>query len=53
MKSIISPKVEIRKSGINKKGMFAKELIKKDEIFTNRPFLLFYSIICNFLCSFS
>lgn len=32
MKSIISPKVEIRKSGINKKGMFAKELIKKDEI---------------------
>lgn len=32
MKSIISPKVEIRKSGISKKGMFAKELIKKDEI---------------------
>lgn len=32
MRSRISPKVEIRKSGINKTGMFAKEHIYKDEI---------------------
>ena len=32
MKSRISPKVEIRSSGINKKGMSAKELIYKGEI---------------------
>ena len=32
MKSRISPKVEIRTSEINKKGMFAKELIHKGEI---------------------
>ena len=32
MKSRISPKVEIRSSGINRKGMFAKELIYKGEI---------------------
>ena len=32
MKSRISDKVEIRNSGINKKGMFAKELIYKGEI---------------------
>lgn len=32
MKSIISPKVEVRKSDIDKTGMFAKEPIKKGEI---------------------
>lgn len=32
MRSRISPKVEVRKSGINKIGMFAKEHISKDEI---------------------
>lgn len=32
MKSRISCKIEIRPSGINKKGMFAKELIHKGEI---------------------
>lgn len=32
MKSIISDKVEIRESGINKKGMFAKANINKGEI---------------------
>ena len=32
MKSIISPKVEIRNDGINQKGMFAKELIRKGEV---------------------
>ena len=32
MRSRLSPKVEIRSSGINKKGMFAKEPIQKDEI---------------------
>lgn len=32
MKSRMSKKVEVRKSGINKKGMFAKELINKGEI---------------------
>ncbi|MBU1133096.1 MAG: SET domain-containing protein-lysine N-methyltransferase [Patescibacteria group bacterium] len=32
IKSRISPKVEIRKSKINDKGMFAKENIKKDEM---------------------
>lgn len=32
MKSRISCKVEIRSSGINRKGMFAKELIHKGEI---------------------
>lgn len=32
MKSRLSPKVEIRSSGINRKGMFAKEPIQKDEI---------------------
>lgn len=32
MKSRISPKVEIRSGGIDKKGMFAKELIHKGEI---------------------
>lgn len=32
MKSRISDKVEIKESGINKKGMFAKEPIKKGEI---------------------
>lgn len=32
MKSIISSKVEIRSSGINKRGMFAKEDIAKGEI---------------------
>lgn len=32
MKSRISPKVEIRASGIDKKGMFAKEFIHKGEI---------------------
>lgn len=32
MRSRLSPKVEIRSSGINRKGMFAKALIKKDEI---------------------
>jgi len=32
MKSVISNKVEIRKSGIDSFGMFAKELIKKGEI---------------------
>lgn len=32
MKSIISPKVEVRSGGIDKKGMFAKEDIAKGEI---------------------
>lgn len=32
MQSIISSKVEVRKSGIDKYGMFAKELIYKDEV---------------------
>lgn len=32
MKSRLSPKVEVRSSGINRKGMFAKEPIEKDEI---------------------
>lgn len=32
MRSRLSPKVEVRSSGINQKGMFAKELIQKDEI---------------------
>lgn len=32
MKSIISPKVEVRTGGIDKKGMFAKELIHKGEM---------------------
>lgn len=32
MRSIINSKVEVRKSGIDKFGMFAKELIYKDEI---------------------
>lgn len=32
MKSRISPKVEIRSGGIDKKGMFAKELIHKGEM---------------------
>lgn len=32
MKSRISPKVEIRTSGIDQKGMFAKELILKGEM---------------------
>lgn len=32
MKSIVSPKVEVRSSGINKKGMFAKVDIIKGEI---------------------
>ena len=32
MESRISPKIEIRPSGINQKGMFAKELIHKGEI---------------------
>lgn len=32
MRSRLSPKVEIRSSGINQKGMFAKEPIQKDEI---------------------
>lgn len=32
MRSRLSPKVEVRSSGINQKGMFAKEPIQKDEI---------------------
>lgn len=32
MKSVISKKVEIRESSINKKGMFAKELIRAGEM---------------------
>ena len=32
MKSRISPKVEIKTSGINNKGMFAKDFIHKNEI---------------------
>ncbi len=32
MKSVLNPKIEIRVSGIDKKGMFAKELIHKGEI---------------------
>lgn len=32
MKSVISPKIEVRGSGIDKRGMFAKEHIQKGEI---------------------
>jgi SET domain-containing protein len=32
MKSRLSSKVEVRSSGINRKGMFAKEPIEKDEV---------------------